>query len=89
MLSTLANFLNGYFGNNNTLQMVSACGLHLISKLRRDAALYLPPTAPYQGRGRPPIYGERLNPKDIDSKYRVATHTSKHHHGSLSNAVSA
>ena len=67
--------LDGYFGNNNTLQMVSACGLHLISKLRRDAALYLPPTAPYQGRGRPPIYGERLNPKDIDSKYRVATHT--------------
>ena len=67
--------LDGYFGNNNTLQMVSACGLHLISKLRRDTALYLPPTAPYQGRGRPPIYGERLNPKDIDSKYRVATHT--------------
>ena len=67
--------LDGYFGNNNTLQMVRACGLHLISKLRRDAALYLPPTAPYQGRGRPPIYGERLNPKDIDSKYRVATHT--------------
>ena len=67
--------LDGYFGNNNTLQMVRACGLHLISKLRRDAALYLPPTTPYQGRGRPAIYGERLNPKEIDEKYRVSTQT--------------
>ena len=43
--------LDGYFGNNHTLQRVRACGLHLISKLRRDAALYLPPTTPYRGRG--------------------------------------
>ena len=67
--------LDGYFGNNNTLQMVRACGLHLISKLRRDAALYLPPTLPYPGRGRPVIYGEKFNPKEIDSKYRVSTQT--------------
>lgn len=67
--------LDGYFGNNNTLQMVRDCGLHLISKLRRDAALYLPPATPYQGRGRPAIYGEKLNPKEIDSKYRVSTQT--------------
>ena len=65
--------LDGYFGNNQTLQMVRDCGLHLISKLRRDAALYLLPTTPYQGRGRPVIYGEKLNPKKIDSKYRVST----------------
>ena len=67
--------LDGYFGNNRTLQMVRDCGLHLISKLRRDAALYLPPETPYQGRGRPAIYGERLNPKEIDEKYRVSTQT--------------
>ena len=67
--------LDGYFGNNNALQMVRGCDLHLISKLRRDAALYLPPTTPYSGRGRPVIYGEKLNPKDIDSKYQVATQT--------------
>ena len=67
--------LDGYFANNNTLQMLRACGLHLISKLRRDAALYLPPTTPYQGRGRPAIYGEKLNPKEIDSKYQVSTQT--------------
>ena len=29
--------LDGYFGNNQTLQMLRDCGLHLISKLRRDA----------------------------------------------------
>ena len=67
--------LDGYFGNNKTLQMVRDCGLHLISKLRRDAALYLPPKTPYQGRGRPTLYGEKLNPKDIDGKYRVSTQT--------------
>ena len=82
VLATIGGFipiryflLDGYFGNNNTLQRVRGSGLHLISKLRRDAALYLPPMPPYQGRGRPPIYGDRLNPKEIDSKYRVATHT--------------
>ena len=67
--------LDGYFGNNNTLQMVRKRGLHLISKLRRDAALYLPPTTPYQGRGRPALYGEKFNPKEIDGKYLVSTQT--------------
>ena len=66
---------DGYFGNNPALQMVRDCGLHLISKLRKDAALYLPPTTPYQGRGRPAVYGERLNPKEIDENYRVSTQT--------------
>ena len=82
VLATIGGFieiryflLDGYFGNNHTLQMVRDCGLHLISKLRRDAALYLPPTTPYQGRGRPAIYGEKFNPKDVDSKYQVSTQT--------------
>jgi len=34
--------LDGAFGHNTALQMVCRCGLHLISKLRCDAALYLP-----------------------------------------------
>ena len=67
--------LDGYFGNNQTLQMVSDCGLHLISKRRRDAALSLPPATPYPGRGRPAIYGEKFNPKEIDSTYRVSSQT--------------
>lgn len=43
--------LDGHFGNNNALQVVLQCGLHLISKLRYDAALYFPYDEPYSGRG--------------------------------------
>ena len=31
--------MDGHFGNNNALQMVRQCGLHLTSKLRVDSAL--------------------------------------------------
>ena len=67
--------LDGYFGHNNALQMTKQCGLHLISKLRIDAALYLPPTTPYAGQGRPRIYGERFTPRQIDPKYCVSADT--------------
>ena len=65
--------LDGFFGHNNALQMTKQCGLHLISKLRRDAALYLPPTTPNSRKGRPPIYGDRFNTRQIDPKYCVST----------------
>ena len=55
--------------------MVKQCGLHLISKLRIDAALHFPPTTPYAGQGRPRIYGDRLDPRQIDAKYCVSTDT--------------
>ncbi len=32
--------LDGHFGTSPAVQMVRDCGLHLISKLRSDAALY-------------------------------------------------
>lgn len=67
--------LDGYFGHNNALQMVKQCGLELISKLRRDAALFFPSTAPYSGKGRPPIYGDRFNPQQIDAQYRISVET--------------
>ena len=67
--------LDGYFGHTHALQMTQHCGLHLISKLRRDAALYFPPTTPSKGPGRPRIYGDRLNPQEIDSTYRTSTET--------------
>ena len=67
--------LDGYFGHNSALQMSKQCGLHLISKLRSNTALYLPPMPPYAGRGRPRIYGQRFNPQQIDAKYRVSTQT--------------
>ena len=67
--------LDGFFGHNNALQMVKQCGLHLISKLRTDAALSFPPTTPYAGQGHPRIYGERFNPRQIDAKYCVSADT--------------
>ena len=68
--------LDGYFGHNKvSLQMTQQCGLELISKLRVNTALYLPPTEPYIGRGRPRLYGERFDPQQIDPKYRVSLQT--------------
>ena len=61
--------LDGHFGNNSALQMAQQCNLHLISKLRSDAALYLPYDGPYAGRGPRRIYGDRLNPRVIAERY--------------------
>jgi putative transposase len=56
--------LDRHFGNSPTFQMVQGCGLHLISKLRSDAALYFAYAGPYQGRGPRRKYGEKL---DVDA----------------------
>src|SRR5512145_1050842 len=65
--------LDGHFGNQHALQMVRACGLHLISKLRADSALYLPYAGPYGGRGRRRIYGDKLNPQVMPERYLCQT----------------
>ena len=43
--------LDGHFGNHHALQRARQSHLHLISKLRCDAALYFPYAGPYVGRG--------------------------------------
>ncbi|MBE7550499.1 MAG: transposase [Anaerolineales bacterium] len=53
--------LDGAFGHNYALQMVRQCSLHLISKLRADAALYLPYTGPQKKRGVRKKYGQKLD----------------------------
>ena len=53
--------LDGHFGNNNALQMTRQCGLHLISKLRHDAALYFPYEGVQNKRGAPRKYGDKIN----------------------------
>src|SRR5215218_8601213 len=60
VLSVTYLVLDGHFGNHNTLQMARQCGLHLISKLRCDAALYFPYTGPYAGRGPRRKYGPKV-----------------------------
>jgi hypothetical protein len=58
LLTRIAGFLpltyvllDGHFGNHNARQMARHSHLPLISKLRGDAALYLPYTGPSAGRG--------------------------------------
>lgn len=53
--------MDGHFGHRPALHMVQQCGLHLISKLRCDSALYLPYDGPYQGHGPHRKYGDKLN----------------------------
>src|SRR5262252_7184529 len=60
VLSVTYLVLDGHFGNHNALHMARQCGLHLISKLRCDAALYFPYTGPYAGRGPRRKYGHKV-----------------------------
>ena len=52
--------LDGHFGNSNALQMARQSHLHLISKLRYDAALSCPYTGPSAGRGPHCKYGAKV-----------------------------
>ena len=61
--------LDGHFGTSPTLQMVQGWGLHLISKLRADAALSLPYDGPYQGRGPRRKYGAKLDVDALPAQY--------------------
>ena len=57
--------LDGKFGHNTVVQMAHQLGLHLVSKLHYNVALYLPYTGPYAGRGRRRKYGDRLAPDHL------------------------
>ena len=61
--------MDGKFGNNNALQMVRQSGLHLISKLRRDSALYFRFDGPYAGRGHPRKYGDKVDCDNIPTRH--------------------
>jgi len=70
--------LDGHFGNNNALQMARQSHLHLISKLRHDAALYFPYTGPYAGRGPHRKYGRRVDADNMPEKYLQETTVEGH-----------
>ncbi len=67
--------LDGHFGNNNALQMVLKCSLHLISKLRYDSALYFLYTGLQKKTGPRRRYGKKINYRSIPKKYLVAKST--------------
>jgi DDE superfamily endonuclease len=61
--------LDGHYGNHLACQMVQQCGLHLISKLRADAALYFRYAGAYAGHGRPRRYGDKLDDCHMPEHY--------------------
>ena len=63
--------LDGHFGNNNALQMVRQCDLHLVSKLRHDAALYFRYDGPQKRKGPRKKYGQKVDYRNIPQKYLV------------------
>ncbi len=65
--------LDGHFGNYPTYLMVRQCGLHLISKLRWDAALCFAFAGEYKGKGPHPKYGDRVDYQHIPEKYLKST----------------
>ena len=65
--------LDGHFGNHNALQMARQSHLHLISKLRYDAALYFPYVGPYAGRGPHRKYGDKVNYGALPVQYLKET----------------
>jgi len=61
--------LDGHFGNYPSAFMVRQENLHLISKLRSDAALYETFAGEHCGPGRKPKYGAKVDFLKLDAKY--------------------
>jgi hypothetical protein len=70
--------LDGHFGNHNAVLMARRLGLHLISKLRSDSALYYPYDGPYAGRGPRRISGDRIDPTAIPERFLKQTSVEDH-----------
>jgi putative transposase len=65
--------LDGKFGNYPATWMVRQTGLHIISKMRCNAALYRPYTGPKPRRGPTPRYGDKLDYAHLPSDACVKT----------------
>jgi hypothetical protein len=67
--------LDGHFGNNNALQMVlQSTSLHLVSKLRHNAALYFVYDGSQKQFGPRRRYGAKIDYQAIPDKYRKTTY---------------
>jgi putative transposase len=64
---------DGALGHHAGVQLTRQCGLHLISKLRYDSALYFPYDGPYAGRGPRKKYGRRLDYTQLPEHCRQAS----------------
>jgi putative transposase len=67
--------LDGHFGNYPSAFMIRQEKLHLISKMRFDAALYSAHQGDHSGPGVKPKYGAKIDVNSMDTKYIQATTT--------------
>jgi len=65
--------LDGHFGNYPSAFMVRQENLHLISKLRSDAALYPAFEGEHRGPGPKPKYGAKIDVRKMDAEYLKET----------------
>lgn len=65
--------LDGHFGNHPAFHMVRQCQLHLISKLRYDAALHFAYSGPSPKRGPKPRLGTKVDVCKIPDQYLKET----------------
>jgi hypothetical protein len=61
--------MDGHFGNYPSAFMIRCENLHLISKLRSNAALYTPFEGEHNGPGPKPKYGARIDFHKMGAKY--------------------
>jgi len=66
--------LDGNFGNYLATWTVRQTGLHIISKMKCNAALYLPYVGDKPRRGSTPRYGDKLNYNHLPPAALVASH---------------
>ena len=78
VLSGTSLVLDGHFGNHNALPMARQCGLHLIAKLRCDAALSFPYVGPDAGRGPRRQYGDKVDDDNLPEQYGKETTVEGH-----------
>ena len=65
--------MDGHFGNYPCAWMVRQLNLHLVSKLRHDAALYLPYSGPKPKRGSYPKYGKKIDYDNLPAEHLKQT----------------
>jgi len=70
--------MDGHFGNYPSAYMVRQAQLHLISKLRHNAALYSAFVGEHPGRGPKPKYGTKIDVCNMDVKYLKGTTIKDH-----------
>jgi putative transposase len=74
-MSVVYFVLDGHFGNAPACQMVRQLDLHLISKMRADAALYLPLTSLQKQTTPQRKYGDRLDFAQVPDALLCSTST--------------